>query len=188
MNGSFLNAEGSLPFDLNEFYRESPPLADQNQSIQVIQSQDPQKGTAPLNDFYNSLIPSKLEAYNPAAVNFNDSYRQPPLPPTAPPVLAQYTPSPNSQNYLCTAPPPPPPSSSGPPPLPASSLNSSNDEYSWSEWNDTPVSPPLYETKGIEESNIVEYIDENLRDLDSSLNDIDHRQLFGIDTKGMFST
>jgi hypothetical protein len=179
--GSFLS-DGPLPFDVNEFYRDSPPLVEHNQSIQVIQSQEQQQlPTAPLNDFYSSIMPQKMEAYNPA-LGYNDSYRQqskqPPLPLTAP-----------AMNFICTAPPPPPPISQN---NNNQSLNSSNnDDYSWNEWNlhhiDTPVSPPNYERKGHDESSIVEYVDENLRDIDSSLNDIDHRQLFGADleTKGM---
>ena len=111
--GSFLS-DGPLPFDVNEFYRESPPLAEHNQSIQVIQSQEQQLlPTAPLNDFYNSIMPPKMEAYNPA-LGYNDSYRQqqPPLPSTAPPM-----------NFICTAPPPPPPTSQN---NNNQSLNSSN--------------------------------------------------------------
>lgn len=176
--GSFLN-DGPLPFDVSEFYRESPPPVEHNQSIQVIQSQEQPLPTAPLNDFYNNIMPQKMEAYNPA-LGYNDSYRQPqqpPLPASAP------------MNFICTAPPPPPPTSQN---NNNSSLNSSNnDDYSWNEWNlhhiETPVSPPNYERKGHDESSIVEYIDESLRDIDSSLNDIDHRQLFGadIETKGI---
>ncbi|CAG9797269.1 unnamed protein product [Chironomus riparius] len=176
MNGTFgsFMSDGPLPFDVNEFYRESPPPVEHNQSIQVIQSQDQQLATAPLNDFYNNIMPQKLEAYNPA-LGYNDSYRQPqqpPLPSAAPPM-----------NFaLCTAPPPPPPTSQNN----NQSLNSSNnDDYSWNDWNmhhiDTPVSPANYERKGHDESSIVEYVDESLRDIDSSLNDIDHRQLFRAD-------
>jgi hypothetical protein len=173
--GSFMNNDGQLPFDLNEFYRESPPPVEHNQSIQVIQSKDQQQksqqSTAPLNDFYNSLIPPKIETYNPAAP-YIDSYRQQPPPPL--PVAA----TPISYTYNSLIPPPPPPQNN-------QSMNSSNDEYNWNEWNEynlneTPVSPPHFERKGRDEG-MVEYVDDTLRDLDTSLNDIDHRQLFGAD-------
>lgn len=184
--GSFLN-DSTLPFDVNEFYRESPPPVEHNQSIQVIQSQEQlQQATAPLNDFYNSVMPPKMDTYNPAYPN--ESYR-PPLPPPPSSTIAPQI------NYICAAPPPPPPSSQN---TSLNNINNSNqslnssvnnDEYSWNDWNihhDTPVSPPNYERKGLEDSSIVEYIDESLRDIDTSLSDIDHRQLFGADleTKG----
>lgn len=187
--GSFLGND-SLPFDLNEFYRDSPPPVDQN-SIQVIHSQEQQQqSTAPLNDFYNSLIPSKLEAYNPE-MNYGGSYqqKQPPLPPAGPPMV----------NYANTATasymiaPPPPPAAYNPSqidyasqmssgiPLPPPSMDNTSDEYSWNSWNSTPVetphSPPHFERKG-HESNMIEYIDESLRNITDS-NDVDHRQLMG---------
>jgi hypothetical protein len=168
--GSFLN-EGPLPFDLNEFYRESPPPIDHNQ-IPVLQSQEQQSGSVPINDFYNSLMPP-----NPP-MNYNDPYR-PPLPNVVVPAASV-------SNFNCLAPPPPPvqPPSSADffPPLPtSSSMSSSNDDYSsWNEWSiDTPISPPQYERKAIGET--MEYIDDSLREIDSSLSDIDHRQLFGAD-------
>lgn len=177
--GSFLN-EGSLPFDLNEFYRESPPPVDQNQ-IPVLQSQEQQQHTkgAPIAEFYNPLMPP-----NPA-INYADPlYRPPQQPPPLPQAaIVSNTPS----NFICTAPPPPPtqpPISEFFPPLPtASSINSSNDDYSWNDWNiDTPISPPHYERKSTGET--IEYIDESLREIGSSLSDIDHRQLFGTDLEG----
>lgn len=131
-------------------------------------------------------MPPKMEAYNPA-MGYDETYRpqqqqqQPPLPSASLPM-----------NFICTAPPPPPnnPSSNNV----NQSLNSStsNDDYSWNDWNvhhiDTPVSPPIFERKAHENSNPVEYVDDGLRELDSSLNDIDHRQLFGaeIEAKGSF--
>lgn len=173
--GSFLNNDGQLPFDLNEFYRESPPPVDHNQSIQVIQSQD-QQSTAPLNDFYSSLMPSKVESYNPAMGYGENSYRPPPPLPVQTVVATQAP-----MTYLCSVPPPPPPQTSN---NTNQSMNSSNDEYNWNDWNvhhiETPISPPHYERKGRDDS-LIEYVDENLRDLDSSINDIDHRQLFGAD-------
>ncbi|KAG5675277.1 hypothetical protein PVAND_005191 [Polypedilum vanderplanki] len=171
--GSFMNNDGQLPFDLNEFYRESPPPVEHNQSIQVIQSKEQQQQpTAPLNDFYGSLISPKMESYNPTAP-YIDPYRQqppPPLPVTVPAAVA-----PVNYSYNSLIPPPPPPQS----------MNSSNDDYNWNEWNEynlneTPVSPPHFERKGHDEG-IIEYVDETLRDVDTSLNDIDHRQLFGAD-------
>jgi hypothetical protein len=188
--GSFLNtADGSLPFDLNEFYRESPPLVDHNQlsSIQVIQTQDQhQKPSAPLNDFYNSLLPPKVDSYNPAMMYGNDSYgrqsqqqqqQPPPLPNTAPPLGIANPYVPASINQSLSAIPLPRPQLTMQ--TSSSSLNASNDEYAgWNEWNDTPISPPSFERKGMDD-NIVEYVDDDLRDIESSLNDIDHRQLFG---------
>lgn len=179
--GSFLNNDAPLPFDVNEFYRESPPPADQN-SIQVIHSQDQQQPAAPLNDFYSSLIPSKLEAYNPESMNYGPSY-QPPLP-SGPPSYGN-----NSSSSYILAPPPPPtynPSQidySAGIPLPPPTLNNSADNYSWDSWNstmiETPHSPPHFERKG-HDSNMVEYIDESLRIINES-SDIDHRQLMGSD-------
>lgn len=186
--GSFLN-DGPLPFDLNEFYRESPPPLDHQ--IPVLQSQDHHVTGAPITDFYNPLMPP-----NPA-MNYKhdyvDSYR-----PTQNPPLPNITvPQQNTtSNFICTAP-PPPPSSQPPldffPPLPTNvSMNSSNnDDYSssWNDWNiDTPISPPHFERKSIG-GETIEYIDESLRDIDSSLSDIDHRQLFGADleSKGNFN-
>jgi hypothetical protein len=179
--GSFLNNDGTLPFDPTEFYRESPPPVDQN-SIQVIHSQEP----APLNDFYNSLIPSKLEAYNPE-MNYGGSYQQqsqPPLP-SGPP-MSNYTNN-TPQSYLVA--PPPPPASYNPSqidyssgiPLPPPSMNSSTDEYSWNSWNtsqvETPHSPPHFERKG-HDNNMIEYIDDSLRSINEA-SDVDHRQLMG---------
>jgi hypothetical protein len=171
--GSFLN-EGPLPFDLNEFYRESPPQADHSQ-IPVLQSQEQSSGGAPINDFYNSLMPPNHP------MNYNDPYRQSQAPP-----LPNIVPAPTASNFNCLAP-PPPPSADFFPPLPASSsMSSSNDDYSWNDWNiDTPISPPQYERKAIGET--MEYMDDSLREIDSSLSDIDHRQLFDaelIDGKG----
>lgn len=40
---------------------------------------------------------------------------------------------------------------------------------------DTPVSPPNHERKPHEDHNVAEFLDENLRDLERSLSDIDHR-------------
>lgn len=174
--GSFLN-DGPLPFDVNEFYRESPPPVEHNQSIQVIQSQEQQQqSTAPLNDFYSSIMPPKMESYNPA-MGYDEPYRAPAsqnLPPLPAPTI--------QMNFICTPPPPP----NNPPAKNTAQSNSSNDEYSsWNDWNihhvDTPVSPPSYERKALDDSNVVEYVDESLRDIDSSLSDIDHRQLFGAD-------
>lgn len=172
--GSFLN-EGPLPFDVNEFYRESPPpvpAIDAQSQIPVLQSQD---------DFYNPLMPP-----NPA-MNFVDPYRPTQKPPPPLPIPQQAT-NPGS-NFICTAP-PPPPSQDFFPPLPTTStITSSSEEYTWNDWSvDTPISPPHYERKALGGIETVEYIDESLRDIDSSLNDIDHRQLFGADleTKGNF--
>lgn len=174
--GSFLN-EGPLPFDLNEFYRESPPPVDNNQ-IPVLQSQESHSS----GEFYNPLMPP-----NPAINYPSDPYRQPPLPST----IVQ-NPAPNQ--FICTAPPPPPssqpPSADFFPPLPTSStMNTSNDDYSaWNDWShqmvDAPISTPHYERKSHGET--VEYIDDSLREIESSLSDIDHRRLFGaeIESKG----
>lgn len=157
---------------MNEIYRESPPLPS-NSQIPVLQSQESQPG-APLNDFYNSLIPSELDAYNPA-MGYTDPYKQPPLPGAEPSVNV-------SQHYVSSIP-PPPPSQPAPtleffPPLPSTS---SNDDYVWNDWmNETPISPPFNERKSHGET--IEYIEASLGDIDSSLNDIDHRQLlFGAD-------
>ena len=175
--GSFLNNDAPLPFDLNEFYRESPPPHES--SIQVIHSQDQQKPTAPLNDFYSNLIPSKLEAYNPE-MSFGGSYHAPPPLPPSGPAISNYN---NNSSYM-VAPPPPPvaynPSeidyNSG---IPLPPLDSSVDEYSWNNWNsatvETPHSPPHFERKGLDRD-IPEYIDESLRTITDS-NDIDHRQM-----------
>lgn len=171
--GSFLN-DGPLPFDVSEFYRESPPLPS-NSQIPVLQTQESQPG-APLNDFYNSLIPSKLEAYNPA-MGYADPYKQPPLPAVETSVNV-------TQHYVSSIPPPPPTQPAPPleffPPLPSASTSMSNDDYSWNDWPiETPISPPYNERKSHGET--IEYIEESMRDIDSSLNDIDHRQLFGAD-------
>jgi hypothetical protein len=183
--GSFLNTDGNLPFDLNEFYRESPPPPQNDKHlIQVIQTQEP---SAPLSDFYNSMLPSKIESYNPATA-YNDSYlpiSQPPLPSVPPPIANQYS-QPNP-NFICTAPPPPPPAASKPL-LDTSISHNSNEEYSaWNDWSiETPVSPPHFERKGQDDS-MIEYIDKGFADIEG-IEDIDHRQLFGVDMeiKGIF--
>lgn len=178
--GSYLNRNEPLPFDLNEFYRDSPPPNDQ--SIEVIHSQEQQQqSTAPLNDFYNSLIPSKLDSYNPA-MNYGDSYQiqGPPLPPQG----GNFSNNSTSASFL--RPPPLPPAAYNPamdygspmipePPLP--DLSQSNDDYTW-DWNSaiqTPISPPHFERKG-NDSNTIRYVDESLREINNS-SDIDHRQL-----------
>lgn len=173
--GSFLNSDAPLPFDLNEFYRESPPPPDQS-SIQVIYSEEQNQSSAPITDFYNSLIPSKLEGYNPEMSFSNYQPSQPPLP-SGPP-MSNYqlnTPAP----YMIA--PPPPPSTfntsqmdySGQPPM----QQSKSEEYSWNRWNpnstETPHSPPHFERKG--DRNAVEYIDDSLRIINEA-NDVDHRQ------------
>lgn len=186
--GSFLNNDAPLPFDLNEFYRESPPPVDQN-SIQVIHSQEQQQQSVPLNDFYNSLIPSKLEAYNPEMSFGNFQSTQPPLPSVPP--MNNYS---SSASYMIA--PPPPPASYNPQqmdfstqinpgiPLPPSSMEAT-DDYPWNNnWNATPIetphSPPNFERKG-HENNMIEYIDDSLRNINES-SDIDHRrQLMGND-------
>ena len=188
--GSFLNNDAPLPFDLNEFYRESPPPVDQN-SIQVIHSQEQQQSTAPLNDFYNSLIPSKLEAYNPEMSFGSYQPTQPPLPSVPP--MSNYV---NTSSTYMIAPPPPPLSYNQPQmdfsnqintgiPLPPPSMETGNDEYAWNNnWNatpdETPHSPPHFERKG-HDNNMIEYIDDSLRNINEA-NDIDHRrQLMGND-------
>lgn len=193
---------GSLPFNMNDFNRDSPPLHG-NQSIQVINSAS-DVPVAPLNDFYNSLIPSKLEGYNPEAPSVfnsygNNNYTAPPPPPSQHAPISNY--NDNQMNYLCPPPPPMPTSNTGynpsmdyghhtqqsplmPPPMPPA-LDQSAD-YSWNEmrWNsfkddsysiETPVSPPHFERKG-HENDMIEYIDESLRDMSNS-GDIDHRQM-----------
>lgn len=188
--GSFLSNDAPLPFDLNEFYRESPPSVDQN-SIQVIHSQEQQQSEAPLNDFYNSLIPSKLEAYNPELSFGNYQQSQPPLP-SGPP-MNNFNPNNSSASYMVA--PPPPPASYNPSqidfsspinpgiPLPPPSMDSSGNDYSWNSWSSTPVetphSPPHFERKG-HDNNMIEYIDDNLRNISDS-NDVDHRQLMTLD-------
>lgn len=173
--GSYLNSDQPLPFDVNEFYRESPPTVDQN-SIQVIHSQDQQQTTEPLNDFYSSLIPSKLEAYNPE-MSFG-SYQPPPLPPSGPP-MSNYA---NNQSAPYMIAPPPPPSYGIPLPPPSA------DEYSWNSWNstaaETPHSPPHFERKG-HDGNMIEYVDDSLRAINEA-SDIDHRQLMAHDPNGEF--
>lgn len=177
--GSFLSNDAPLPFDLNEFYRESPPLVDQN-SIQVIHSQDQQQtSSAPLNDFYNSLIPSKLEAYNPE-MNYASSYQPPPLP-SGPP-MNNY-PS-NTPSYIIAPPPPPASYQEYSPGIPLPPLDTSSEDYSWN-WNtsiETPHSPPHFERKG-RESGMIEYIDDSLRPINES-SDVDHRQLMSSDNDG----
>lgn len=187
--GSFLNNDNPLPFDLNEFYRESPPPVDQN-SIQVINTQEQQQ--PPLNDFYNSLIPSKLEAYNPEMSFASYQPTQPPLPPAPP--INNYA---NSSSTPYMVAPPPPPSNYNPMqmdypapinsgiPLPPPTMEAASDDYSWNNsWNappvETPHSPPHFERKG-HDNNMIEYIDDSLRSIDES-SDIDHRrELMGID-------
>lgn len=188
--GSFLNNDAPLPFDLSEFYRESPPPVDQN-SIQVIHSQDPHHPTPPLNDFYNSLIPSKLEAYNPE-MSFNYQPSQPPLPSVPP--LNNY---PNNAPAAYMVAPPPPPTNYNPShleyspqmnagiPLPPQNMS---EDYSWNNWNnqnsiETPHSPPHFERKG-HGNNTIEYIDESLRAINES-NDVDHRQSMVTGSDGM---
>lgn len=185
--GSFLGSDAPLPFDLNEFYRESPPPVDQN-SIQVLNSQEqtPQQAV-PLNDFYNSLIPSKLEAYNPEMSFGSFQPSQPPLP-AGPPSYAN-----NSAAAYMIAPPPPPATynptqifSAGIP-LPPPSMNTSTEDYAWNSWNSTPIetphSPPHFERKG-HENNMIEYIDDGgLRTINAA-HDVDHRQLLRSESEG----
>lgn len=189
--GSFLNNDAPLPFDLNEFYRESPPPVDQN-SIQVIHSQDPHHPTPPLNDFYNSLIPSKLETYNPE-MSFNYQSSQPPLPSVPP--LSNYQ---NSAPAAYMVAPPPPPASynasshmeysaqmNASIPLPPQNMS---DDYSWNSWSnqssiETPHSPPHFERKG-HGNNTIEYVDDSLRAINES-NDVDHRQSMTAGSDGM---
>lgn len=183
--GSFLSNDAPLPFDLNEFYRESPPPVDQN-SIQVIHSQEQQQSTAPLNDFYNSLIPSKLEAYNPEMSFGSYQPTQPPLPSVPP--MNNYANN-SSTPYMIA--PPPPPASYNPAqmdfstqintgiPLPPPSMDATTDDYPWNNnWNaapvETPRSPPHFERKG-HDNNMIEYIDDSLRNINES-SDIDHRR------------
>jgi hypothetical protein len=194
MNGfgstGFLGNNAPLPFDLNEFYRESPPPVDQN-SIQVIHSQDqkPQQA-APLNEFYSSLIPSKLETYNPEmSYSSYQPQSQPPLP--AAPPMSNYGNNSGHQAQPYMVAPPPPPVTYNPTqheyipqrniPLPPPSMNQQSDEYSWNSWNTTPVetphSPPNFERKG-HDRNTIQYVDENLRTINEA-SDIDHRQLMG---------
>lgn len=191
--GSFLSNDAPLPFDLNEFYRESPPPVDQN-SIQVIHSQEQQQSTAPLNDFYNSLIPSKLEAYNPEMSFGNYQQSQPPLPPSGAP-MSNYANNPSTAYMIA---PPPPPASYNPTqldfssqlnsgiPLPPPSMDTSTSEYSWNNWNassnETPHSPPHFERKG-HDNNMIEYIDDSLRSINES-SDVDHRLMGGDNGKG----
>jgi len=196
--GSFLNSSAPLPFDLDDYYRTSPPPIDQSHSIQVVQTQEQsQQSTQPLNDFYNSLIPPKLDAYNPSmryvgGGGGEQSYQpniQIPLPmgppsynPAAAAAAAQ------NANYLCAPPPPAQPMEYGNqqsiPSRPV--LNQPNDDYAWNDWNstsmETPHSPPQFERKGHDNA-MIEYIDESLRD--NNGNDVDHRlQLLATDSDG----
>lgn len=180
LGGSFLNSDAPLPFDLNEFYRESPPPVDQN-SIQVIYSEEQNQASAPITDFYNSLIPSKLEGYNPEMSFSNYQPSQPPLP-SGPPINNYPV---NTAAPYMIAPPPPPSAytsqmdfsvqNTG---LPMSSQQSASEEYTWNRWNqnsvETPHSPPNFERKG-HDRNTVEYIDDGLRTINES-SDTDHRQ------------
>lgn len=168
--GSFLKSNAPLPFDPSEFYRSSPPLPTQNNSIQVIQQNQHQ--TAPINDFYNSLNQPKLDSYNPQLAY--QPNQMPPLP--TPSDMNNFVPNQSSSSSYMV--PPPPPSHSGEYtsgiPLPPSQT----DNYSGWNWNsaiETPHSPPTFERKG-RDDNMVEYIDEGLRNITDS-NDIDHRRM-----------
>lgn len=186
--GSFLGSDAPLPFDLNEFYRESPPPVDQN-SIQVLNSQEPSpQPAAPLNDFFNSLIPSKLETYNPE-MSFGSYQPAPPPPPSGP---SNFAASNTAAPFMIA--PPPPPSTYNPSqvnfspgiPLPPAAMNSSTEDYSWNSWSSTPIetphSPPHFERKG-HDNNMIEYIDESLRTINEA-NDVDHRQLLRNESDG----
>lgn len=180
--GSFLNSDTPLPFDMNEFYRESPPPVDQSSSsIQVVYGEDQMQSSAPISDFYNSLMPSKLsDSYNPEMSFGNYQSSQPPPPPSGPSPMNAYTPS---ASFMAA--PPPPPSSYNPQHMeyspsviPMPSQQPVNDDYSWNRWNanpvETPHSPPHFERKG-HDRNAVEYIDDSLRPINDA-NDVDHRQ------------
>lgn len=168
--GSFLKDNAPLPFDPNEFYRSSPPLPTQNtNSIQVIQQQ-----SAPINDFYNPLSQPKIDSYNPQM-----GY-QPPLPAQVEMNHTNFPPNQGTSYRNMNMIPPPPPSASHVDytsgiPLPPSQT----DNYSPWNWNsnniETPHSPPIFERKGRDE-NMVEYIDESLRNI-TDANDIDQRRM-----------
>lgn len=176
--GSFLNNDAPLPFDVNEFYRDSPPQNVDQNSIQVIHSQDP---SAPLSDFYSTLIPQKLESYNPE-MGYSGGYQppQPPLP-SGPP-MSNYQNN-SMPNYMVT--PPLPPVGYNPQQIDYSSEiplppdTSGGGDYNAWNWNTTPVetplSPPNFERKG--HGNVVEYIDDGLQNITD--NDTDHRQMMG---------
>jgi hypothetical protein len=174
--GSFLKNNAPLPFDPNEFYSSSSPTqSQQNNSIQVIQQQN-QHQSAPINDFYNALNQPKIDSYNPQ-IGYQPS-SMPPLPAQVDMNHTNYAPNQSTSYRNMNMIPPPPPSSSHVDytsgiPLPPSQT----DNYSSWNWNsiETPHSPPNFERKG-RDDNMVEYIDESLRNI-TDANDIDHRRM-----------
>lgn len=138
MNGfsSYVDSGVPLPFDINDFTRESPPLSDSRvnvQSIQVIGTRNEESTGAPLNDFYKSLIPADPFSQpnsNSFTYRSNHNYGMPP--PTLP--MSYHHGNPTMNTYV----PPPPPSpaqnvgfSAMGPPMPTPS-----DEYD--PWTDMP--------------------------------------------------
>lgn len=175
--GSFLKSNAPLPFDLNEFYRESPPLpVSQNSSIQVVQQDQHQN--VPVNDFFNSL--TKHDNYSNQSMSYNPqiSYQPSAIPPP-PPVSADISSAYSNQNGPYMVPPPPPTSiqidfTSG---IPLPPTQNANSYSSWNNWNssmETPHSPSNFDRKN-HEDNLLDY-DDNLRAITNS-DDIDHRML-----------
>lgn len=172
MNGfsSYMNSGLPLPFDINDFNRESPTDAVENervkvQSIEVIGSRSEEASSAPLNDFYKSLIPNDpftpVSNTNTFSYGSNNNFGN--LPPPPPPPVGVYGNSgpssaaqPNYSGYNPPPPPPPPnnfnadyrpyaqPNLMAPPPMPPT--HDSNDEYDPYDfpWNTSQVSFELF--------------------------------------------
>lgn len=178
--GSFLKSKAPLPFDLNEFYRKSPPLPiSQNNSIQVIQQDQHQN--APINDFFNSLNQTKHDNYSATPMSYNPqiSYQPSAIPPPPPSASVDMSSAYSNQNGPYMVPPPPPASSqvdftSGIPLPPTQNANN----YSWN-WNaslETPHSPSNFDRKNHDDNNMLDYLDESLRTI-TNPDDIDHRMM-----------
>lgn len=193
-NGFLSYMDGNLPFDINDFGKNSPESQSQAQPIQVINSHVTTKETNnfSINDFFKSILSESyptpvpqpvppVTTYSSQPTDYSSLYSGPPLNFTQTETIPGIGgPIPNFHRPLL------------PPPLPPQ-LNQSNDynNTSWdvnmSLWNnsqdsvefiddmETPHSPPHFEREGIN-SNTIEYIEAD-PNLITGVNDVDHRQL-----------
>lgn len=167
-------------------YRPPPPMPQAPPQMNPYNNNNIQPRPPPPNNSYNLRGPPNPAFNQPYSTSMHNNYHGglPPVPLQRP----RYPPPPPNQinNFnMPLAPPPLPPAFDGnlsdeynPESwdLEMSSWNSSQQDDSFNQTIETPVSPPHYEREGSRESIILEYID-TAGNENSGSGDVDHRQL-----------
>lgn len=160
-----------------------PPLPQPSQQMNPYNSNLQPRLPPPNNNSYNLRGPPNPAFNQPYNTAMHNSYHGPPAPPLPRPRYPPLPPNQNNNYNMPLAPPPLPPAFDGnlsdeynPETwdLEMNSWSSSQQDDSFNQSIETPVSPPHFEREGIN-ANIIEYTETGTND--NSTSDVDHRQL-----------